>query len=131
MSQPDPISPDVCPVLRYRDGRSAIDWLIRAFGFRSQFEAASTDDGVGHAELAFGRGMLMLAGNRRPDPANPWSTERGGVYVVVNEIDAHYARAMAAGAEIAMPLADTDYGARQYSVRDLEGHLWSFGTYRP
>lgn len=131
MSKSNVIPPDVYPVLRYGDGRSAIDWLIRAFGFKSHFETASTDGGVGHAELAFGRGMLMLAGSRRPDPTNPWSTERDGVYIAVNDIDAHYAQAMAAGAEIVMPLADTDYGLHQYSVRDPEGHLWSIGNYRP
>ena len=131
MSQPDTISPDVYPVLRYSDGRSAIDWLIRAFGFRSHFEVAAANDDVGHAVLALGRGMVMLAGSGEPDPVNPWSMERGGVYVVVDDIDAHYDRALAAGAQIVMPLADTEYGSRQYSARDLQGHLWSFGTYRP
>jgi len=51
--------------------------------------------------------------------------------VYVADVDAHYARAKAAGAEIVMELEDTDYGSRGYSVRDLEGHLWSFGTYHP
>lgn len=49
----------------------------------------------------------------------------------MNDIDAHYARAKAAGAEITRPIADADYGSREYSVRDCEGHLWSFGTYDP
>jgi len=53
------------------------------------------------------------------------------VYVYVEDVDAHHARARAAGAEIVRPLQDTDYGSREYSVRDLEGHLWSFGTYHP
>jgi uncharacterized glyoxalase superfamily protein PhnB len=54
-----------------------------------------------------------------------------GIYIALDDIDAHYARAKAAGAEILRPLADTDYGAREYTARDLEGHLWSFGTYWP
>lgn len=52
-------------------------------------------------------------------------------YIVVPEIDAHYQRARAAGAEIVMEIADQDYGGRVYSVRDLEGHLWSFGSFDP
>ena len=62
---------------------------------------------------------------------NPPDEVQQGVYVQVEDVDAHYARARAAGAEIVRPLQDTDYGSREYSVRDLEGHLWSFGTYQP
>jgi uncharacterized glyoxalase superfamily protein PhnB len=53
------------------------------------------------------------------------------VYVQVDDADAHYARAWAAGAEIVLELQDTSYGSREYTARDLEGHLWSFGTYAP
>lgn len=53
------------------------------------------------------------------------------LYVAVDDPDAHCARAKAAGAEIVMEPTDMDYGARNYSARDLEGHLWSFGTYWP
>jgi uncharacterized glyoxalase superfamily protein PhnB len=53
------------------------------------------------------------------------------VYVVVEDADAHHARAVAAGAEIVLPLRDQDYGSRDYSARDPEGNIWSFGTYRP
>ncbi len=52
-------------------------------------------------------------------------------YVVVPDIDAHYARAKAAGAKIERPPADTEYSSREYSARDCDGHLWSFGTYDP
>ena len=131
MAIPEILPPDIYPVLRYQDGRAAIDWLIKAFGFLSHFEVAGADKAVGHAELAFGNGMVMLAGGQRPDPANPWSTESGGIYVAVDDVDAHHARAKAAGAQIVRPLADTGYGAREYSARDIEGHLWSFGSYRP
>lgn len=51
--------------------------------------------------------------------------------MTVSDIDAHYAHAKANGAQIVMPLAETSYGAREYSARDIEGHLWSFGTYDP
>jgi uncharacterized glyoxalase superfamily protein PhnB len=75
--------------------------------------------------------MIMFASGGKQGDGNPWNKERSGVYAVVEDIDAHYERAMAAGAEIVRQLADTGYGSREYSVRDPEGHLWSFGTYRP
>ena len=53
------------------------------------------------------------------------------LYLVVEDPDAHYQRAVAAGAEIVQPLEDADYGSRGYTARDPEGNLWSFGTYRP
>jgi uncharacterized glyoxalase superfamily protein PhnB len=54
-----------------------------------------------------------------------------GIYIDVEDVDAHDRRAKAAGAEIVMELRDTDYGSREYSARDLDGHLWAFGTYLP
>jgi uncharacterized glyoxalase superfamily protein PhnB len=61
-------------------------------------------------------------------PGDPASQ---GVYVAVEDADAHYERAKAAGAEITREIEDTDYGSREYTARDHEGHVWSFGTYRP
>lgn len=123
--------PNIFPALKYKDAPKAIDWLGKAFGFDKQFVVPGENDTVAHAQLRNGAGMIMMGSAGEPDPANPWTTEPYGVYVVVKDIDAHYARAKGAGAKIERPLADTDYGAREYSVRDLEGHLWSFGTYDP
>jgi uncharacterized glyoxalase superfamily protein PhnB len=75
----------------------------------------------------------------REDKFGRWVTpprDTGGVgtqsaYVIVEDADAHYARAKAAGAEIVMEIEDQDYGGRLYSCRDPEGHLWNFGTYDP
>jgi len=75
--------------------------------------------------------IMLGSGKHGPGTDNPWDTAKQGIYVYVADVDAHYARAKAAGAEIVMELEDTDYGSRGYSVRDLEGHLWSFGTYHP
>jgi len=66
-------------------------------------------------------------GGTAPDPlASPV-----GIYVAIDDPDAHHDRARAAGAQIVRELADQDYGSREYSARDLEGNLWSFGTYDP
>ncbi len=123
--------PNIFPALKFKDAPKAIDWLGRAFGFERQFVVAGDGDSVAHAQLRHGAGMIMMGSTGEPDAANPWTTEPFGIYVVVEDIEAHYARALAAGAQIARPLADTPYGSREYSARDCEGHLWSFGTYDP
>ena len=124
-------APNIFPALKFKDAPQAIDWLGRAFGFERQFVVSGEDGAVAHAQLRHGAGMIMMGSAGKPDPANPWTTEPFGIYVVVADIDAHYARAKAAGARIERPLADTPYGSREYSARDCEGHLWSFGTYDP
>jgi uncharacterized glyoxalase superfamily protein PhnB len=129
----DRLSPTVFPAMKVRDGHAAIEWLETAFGFERRAVHEAADGTVAHAELAFGDdGMIMLGGeSRTPDPENPWATARLGLYVHVDDVDAHYERARAAGAAIVRELADTPYGAREYSCRDPDGHLWSFGTYHP
>jgi uncharacterized glyoxalase superfamily protein PhnB len=125
-----PVTASLFPAMRYRDAPAAVAWLERAFGFRRHAVHEAPGGGIAHAELRFGNGMIMFGSARPPDPDNPW-TGQDGVYAVVEDIDAHHAEAVAAGAEIVRPLADTDYGSREYTARDLEGRLWSFGTYRP
>jgi len=124
-----PPAGDVIPALKYRDAPAAIAFLARAFRFAERLAVPGPDGSVAHAELRVGAGTVML-GSRRPDPADPWA-EAEGVYVVVDDPDAHCARARAAGAEIAREPQDTPYGSREYTARDPEGRLWSFGTYRP
>ena len=84
-----------------------------------------------HAELSFGTGLLMVGTGSGPDPARDWRSAPQSVYVAVEDPDAHCERARAAGAEITRALEDMEYGSREYSARDLEGHGWHFGTYRP
>lgn len=131
MSTKNPGVPNIFPALRYRDAPAAIEWLGKAFGFERQFVVPGEGNTVAHAQLKLGAGMIMMGSGGKPDPTNPWATERAGTYVVIKDIDAHYEQAKAAGAKIERPLADTDYGAREYSARDCDGHLWSFGTYDP
>ena len=128
---PDIGVPNIFPALRYEDAPAAIEWLGKAFGFEKKFVVPGDNDSVMHAELRLGAGMIMMGSAGKPDPKNPWSTAPFGLYVMVIVIAAPSARATAAGATLARPRADTDYGAREYSVRDCDGHLWSFGTYDP
>lgn len=81
--------------------------------------------------------MLMVA-SATDDPNGTTQVaprDVGGVtataYIVIDDVDAHHARAVAAGAEIVAPPEDQDYGGRHYCCRDPEGHLWSFGSYDP
>ena len=121
--------PSVVPSLRYNDARRAVEWLHEAFGFEPQMVVEGEGDTIAHAELTYGHGMVML-GTQRDDSYGS-HVGQGWLYVVVEDADAHYARAKAAGAEIVRELEDQDYGSRDYSARDFEGNLWSFGTYRP
>lgn len=125
--------PAVHPVLRYRDAKAAVAFLKEAFGF-TEIAVYEDDDGlVQHAELAYGNGMVMLGstgtGSQFDRVANGLGP--GSVYVVVEDADAHHRRAVAHGAEIVLPLRDQEYGSRDYTARDTEGNLWSFGTYQP
>lgn len=119
------------PAIKYDDAPMALNWLKSAFGFEPHAVHKDDAGNIVHAEMKKGEAMIMFGGKQPPDKANPWCTEPVGVYVCVDDIDAHYAKAKATGAEIVRPLSDTPYGAREYSVRDCGGHLWSFGTYDP
>jgi uncharacterized glyoxalase superfamily protein PhnB len=121
--------PAVFPSLRYRDARRAISFLQEAFGFEPGEVVDGENGTVAHAELWHGDGAVMLGTDREDSYGS--HVGQGWMYVVIEDADAHYARATAAGAEIVRELEDQDYGSRDYSARDFEGNLWSFGTYRP
>lgn len=122
----------IYPALRYRDARAAIAWLCEAFGVTEQMIVPGEGDAVAHAQLAFG-GNLILVGSASDGSDGRLAVDTGPawLYLVVDDPDAHFARARAAGAEIVEELNDTDYGSRGYTAKDPEGNLWSFGTYRP
>lgn len=124
--------PNIFPGFRYKNAPKAIAWLAEAFGFEQRFVVPGPDDTIAHAQLMLGSGLIMLGSlPGEPDPDNPWDAVRYGTYIHVPDIEAHYARARAAGARIVRELQDTQYGSREFSVEDLEGNLWSFGTYDP
>lgn len=122
--------PTVVPSLRYRDAKRAIEFLVEVFGFETKMVVDGEDDTIAHAELVYGPDGMVMLGTDREDSYGS-HVGQGWMYVVVEDADAHYARARAGGAEIVRELEDQDYGSRDYSARDFEGNLWSFGTYRP
>lgn len=128
----------VIPGLRYADAAAAIDWLCRAFGFEEHLVVPGGDGTIAHAQLTFGNGMIMLGSTRDDEyghlivqPSAIDGCETQAPYVIVDDVDAHYERARAAGAEIIKELEEQAYGGRLYACRDLEGHVWNFGTYDP
>ena len=135
MTTPTQMTAPIIPALRYRGARKAIAWLQDAFGFQTGLVVAGEGDYVEHAELFYGSSALMLGSERENDfPLSTGDSSQPttmSLYMIVDDPDAHYARAKAAGAEIVREIEDTDYGSREYSARDTEGHLWSFGSYSP
>lgn len=128
------------PCLCYRDAPAAIDWLCRAFGFEKHAVYPDENQGIAHAQLTFGNGMVMVSSARAADtefgrlmtqPDDVGGAQTQTIYVVVQDADAAYETATAAGARIVVDLRNEDYGGRGFSCRDLENHVWSFGTYDP
>ncbi|MGO4503881.1 MULTISPECIES: VOC family protein [unclassified Dyella] len=138
MSTPHATGSTIIPCLRYRDAHAAIDWLCKAFGFHQQAVYDDDQGGVAHAQLTYGSGMLMLGsvndnefGRRMVQPDQVDGRETQCPCVIVKDCKAHYEQAKAAGAIIIDEYAEKEYGGAGYSCRDLEGHLWWFGSYDP
>ncbi len=128
----------IMPGLRYHDAPKAIEWLCNVLGFERGAIFPGPDGLIAHAELILNGGMVML-GSQKDDeygrnfksPNELGGFETSSTYVIVPDADAVYKRAREAGAVIVRPIEDTHYGSREFSVRDLEGHSWTVGTYDP
>lgn len=117
----------VFPCLTFRDAKASTDWLERVLG-AERVAAYEDDEGrVAHAEVRIGHSTIMLGDERAGSRATPPGVSV--VYVVVDDTDAAYERARAAGAEVTEPV-DLDYGSRDITVTDPDGNRWSLGTYR-
>jgi uncharacterized glyoxalase superfamily protein PhnB len=129
--------PRISTALYYDDPGAAIDWLCAAFGFTLQLKIDAEDGGIEHSELRFGEGLVMVS-RAKPDkfPKARSPSQAGGgntqnLMVYVDDVEAHFARARAAGATIVKPPTSTDYGEdywedRGYEVEDPGGHRWWF-----
>lgn len=131
-------APNLMPLMRYRDLAEAMIWLERAFGFEKQIAVSDNDGAAIYGQMTY-RGSLMMMGAvrdtdldklmRQPDEVGDVETQ--SCYIVVEDADAHYARAVEAGAEIVLEIKSDGLGRRGYSCRDPQGHIWNFGTYNP
>jgi uncharacterized glyoxalase superfamily protein PhnB len=117
--------------LFYKDPMAALTWLEKAFGFERVMVITDKDGNLAHSEMRFGGGLIMIGSEWTDYVASPASTgsrNTQSIHVHLDDgIDAHCERAKAAGAVIVRELENQFYGDRTYSVRDPEGHVWSFG----
>jgi len=113
----------------YQDPKAALTWLEAAFGFELVMLIEDAEGNLAHSEMRFGAAAVMIGSEWTDDHRSPRSI--GGkttqtVHIQIDtDVDAHCARARAAGAEILMEPADQFYGARTYRCRDPEGHIWT------
>ncbi len=122
------------PFVRYEDAPAAIEWLVNAFGFERQMVVPGEGGAIAHAQMRLGDAVIMLGtGHDRSHESPPTDIRdvKQGVYVYVEDVDTHYARAKAAGARILRPIESTEYGSREYAALDPGGYYWGFGTYLP
>ncbi len=130
MSSPPPAGyPRVSPYLNYENTGTMIDWLTRAFGLVERHRQAGPDGTVMHAAMALEEGVVMM-GSPGGDFRNPKRLGQvtQSLYVYVDDLDAHCARAREAGAEIIEEPSDQPYGDRRYGACDPEGHHWYFAS---
>ena len=131
-------NPSITAGLLYHDAANAIEWLCTAFGFTRKLVIPGAAGRITHAHLVLGNGGVMLSSAENyafPSLCTtPRQTKGVGtveLIVYVQDPDAHYARACAAGAKVLIPIEDKPYGGRGYTCRDPEGHTWAFGSYDP
>ena len=132
--------PAVVPMLAYEDGLAAMDWLVRAFGFRERMRMLTKDGRLSQGEMEVGDGGALMLATPSPEYESPrhhresceqaarWSRVPyiiDGVLVYVDDVDAHFRQAKAAGATILSEVETTENGKR-YRAEDLEGHRWMF-----
>ena len=125
-------TPHFYPGVLYRDADAGITWLEDVLGCERREDHRDDAENVVHAELTFQGAIVMLSSagvGREPFRSLP----AGGrlLYCAVDEVDSLYERVREAGGDIALEITDTDYGSRDFAVRDPEGNIWAFGTYRP
>ncbi len=128
-------APRIFPAFRYRDAAAMIDWLTGIFGFTVHAAYRDDDGRVQHAELAYGSAMIMLGsvaddayGGMVGSAVTPGAKS---VYVAVDDPDALFAKAEAAGVAVLESPTERSYGSREFIVRDPEGNVWCFGSYWP
>ena len=131
----------IIPSILYKDANAAIEWLCSAFGFEKHLIVPGEDGIIVHAQLTLGDIMIMISSAQRqseytklikqPNEIGNFETQSPYVVLTENDMDAHYEKSIAHGAKIVIELKAEDYGGKNYSCYDPEGHLWNFGSYDP
>ena len=117
----------IYPTMRYDDPDKALEFMTGTLGL-SEHMVYRDGDTIVHAQMEWDGDLVMFGPSVKGD-----LYDLGPIclYLAIADPDAHHDKVVAAGGEIVMPLTDQDYGSREFTVRDFQGHLWCFGTYRP
>lgn len=130
MMSDHPVASGISPYLFYDDVGRAANFIEIAFGFTRIFESPAPEGGLAHAQLAHGSSKVMLGkvgpGLRPVKSAQALNALHSGIYVYVENVDAHCAHARESGAEILLEPGDMHWGDRMYCALDLEGQFWMF-----
>ncbi len=125
------------PATRYHDCEAALHFVTDVLGLAPHAVHRDDAGGIVHVEIRHRQGVMMFGPHRdgafddfMVDPRRAGG-ETTTIYVVVADVAGLYARVREKGAEVVMPLAAQDYGGSNFSLRDPEGHIWSFGDYDP
>jgi uncharacterized glyoxalase superfamily protein PhnB len=120
----------ILPHLTYQNVAEAVDWLTKTFGFTEHYRYGEPGVRVDGAQMYLGDAWIMLR-RARPGWASPAQIgqQTQSLTVFIEDVDAHFATAKAAGATIVEHLNETAYGEWQYGALDLEGHHWLFSKH--
>lgn len=124
-----PRTQQIIPYLSYKNAKSAIDFLAKAFGFEVRMVMPGPGESVMHAELGLGDSVVYLGTPDGYEPRRALASRNAAVLVYVDDVDAHCARAREAGAKIEREPEDMFYGDRVYNATDREGQMWFFHTH--
>jgi uncharacterized glyoxalase superfamily protein PhnB len=130
-TKPNQSRTSVVPGMSYRNAPEAIEWLCNVFGFQKHAVYPGENNTILHAELTLDGGMIMLGSAKGTGLADLGGSQTQSLNLIVNDADAIYARAKAAGAEIVNDIENKPQGGRGFTCRDLEGRAWNVGTYDP
>lgn len=131
---------NITPAIQYKDAPAAIEWLCKVLGFEKHLVVPMPDGKIAHAQLTNGAGMIMLSSENdtpyskhmiSPLDIDNKNTQSLLLYVPDNEIAEHYQNALAHKVVMLVELRSEEYGGQYYSLKDIEGHLWSVGSYDP
>lgn len=129
------------PAMRYDDCDAAHAFLTQVLGLTEHVTYRDAQGKIAHCELSLGAGIMMFGPNQRETGSEfdafmvPPSQTAGratvSIYAVAPDVAARFARTLAAGAEILIPLRSEAYGGTSFTCRDPEGHVWTIGSYDP
>ena len=121
-------APAVIPTFTFDDADAAVRFLVDVVGFAESNVARGDDGSVQHAELSWADGLVMVGPKTE---GSPFSVGPSCTYLTLDDPDDHFKRVTAGDVDVVMGLTDQPYGSREFAVRDAEGNVWCFGTYRP